>query len=514
MKPRTRLSLALSTAAFAIAFLLAGCGDDGGGGTDPATLAPAGTPLYIEGAIRPAGKLRTGTEAAIETVSGFSNPGDRLIDLLNLALAEDSDLTYEEDIEPWLGERAAIAVSGFEDDESFALIVETTDSGAAEDFVAQAAKTEQDVREESYEGTDYRVDGDGFAIGVVDGFVVGASERAFKQVVDGAGSDSLADDSTFTETFDAASEGSLVDLYVDIEDAVEAAGDQVDPAALGAFESSFGDLSGKTVLASLIPSGESIELDVSTNVEAPFEPGDVSALLGSLPADSWGVFGAANFGEAIKLGIDQAEQSGAPTELLERQLRSVGVDLQRDILSWPEDLAAFVGGTDLSTLAGAVVITSGDPAASRGAVDKLVAVALKEGDPGVKRLRVPGGAGLEARDPADLGPKPLQLIARGDRVALGYGEQATRRALEGGGPTLSGSETYGQATGALGDGVELTGFVSIAPVLELAEALGALGDAEYAEARPYLRRLTYLVFGSGTEGDLATTKVVLGLRGE
>ena len=51
-------------------------------------------------------------------------------------------------------------------------------------------------------------------------------------------------------------------------------------------------------------------------------------------------------------------------------------------------------------------------------------------------------------------------------------------------------------------------------MLELAEALGASSDSEYAEARPYLRRLSYLVFGSGSEGDRASTEIVLGLRGE
>ena len=243
-------------------------------------------------------------------------------------------------------------------------------------------------------------------------------------------------------------------------------------------------------------------------------PATSSELLGSLPAESWAAFGFADLGRGIELGLEQAEQSGAPIELLERQLQSSGFDLQRDLLSWPEDLAAFVGGTDLRTLAGAVVITSSDPAASTDAVDKLVDLALKEGEAGVRRLNVPGGAGLQVRDRAELGPKPLQLVAKGDRVVLGYGTEATQQALDGGGQPLSGTQAYQQATGALSDAVELTGFLSIDPVLELAEALGATSDSEYAEARPYLRRLSYLVFGSGSEGDRASTEVVLGLRGE
>jgi hypothetical protein len=515
MKPRTRISLTLSTAAAATALAFSGCGDDdGGGGTNPAALAPPDTPLYVEGAIRPEGELQTDTEAAIEAVSGFNDPGTRLIDLIDQGLAEDTDLTYEEDIEPWLGERGAVAVTSFENDEAFAVIVETTDSGAAEDFLSKAAETEEDVREASYEGADYQVDQDGFAVGLVDDFLVGGDEKIFKQIVDTSGGDSLAEDSTFEDTVDAAPAESLVDVYVDIEDAIRAAGDQVDPAALQAIEASIGDLSGKTILASLIPSGETIELDFSTNLEAPFEPGDVSELLGSVPADSWLAVGAADLGAAIEQGLEQSESAGIPREQLERQLREAGVNLERDILSWPEDFVAFVGGSDLNTLGGALIVTSGDPAASRDAVEKLVDVAVQSDEPGVKRLSVPGGAGLEARDRAELGPQPLQLVAKGDRVVLGYGAEATEQALEGGGATLSGAPIYQEAVAALGEGVDLSGFLSVAPVLEFAEAVGAAGDSGYQEAKPYLERFSYLVFGTGTEGDLTITKIVLGLQGE
>jgi Protein of unknown function (DUF3352) len=510
MFARPRLSFALAAAAAAA--IWAGCGGDDGAGGDPAALVPAGTPVYIEGSIRPEGDLRTDTEAAIATVSGFEDPGTRLVDLIDQGLAEDTDLTYEEDIEPWLGERGAVAVTSFTDDEAFALMVETTDSGAAEDFLAEVAETEPDVREESYEGSDYRVDRDGFSIGIVDDLLVGAPEPIFKQLVDASGGDSLADDSTFEETLGAAPEGSLVDVYVGIEDAIRAAGDEVDSAGLQAIESTLGDLSGKTALASVIPSGDQVELEISTNIEVPFEPADVSGLLESLPAESWGAFGIADLGAAIAQGLEQAEAAGLPRGLLESQLGEVGIDLQRDILDWPDDFALFVGGTDLSSLAGAAIITSKDPAASTRAVEKLVSAALAQGEPGVRRLRVPGGAGLEARDPEELGPKPLQLIARGDRVVLGYGAEATRRALRGGGQTLAGSAAYERATEALGAGVELSGFLSIGPILDLAESLGAADDIEFAEARPYLERLSYLVFGSGTEGGLALSRIVIGLQ--
>ena len=57
MNSRSRVSLVLSSAALA-AFAIAGCGgSSSSGGDDPASLAPAGSPLFVQASVKPEGNL-------------------------------------------------------------------------------------------------------------------------------------------------------------------------------------------------------------------------------------------------------------------------------------------------------------------------------------------------------------------------------------------------------------------------------------------------------------------------
>lgn len=513
MKPRPRTFLSLATAATTAALAVAGCGGDGDGdgGGDPASIAPATAPVWVEGSIRPEGALKENTEAAIETVSGIEDPGDQIVARLNDAL-EGDDLSYEQDIEPWLGERAGIYITGFEGDvEDGAAIIETTDEGAAEDFLATAAEGEEGIKEKEYEGVSYRVDDDGFAGGIVEGFLVFGDETAFKETVDASGGESLADSEEFSSTIEDAPEESLVDVYVSVEEFAKAVQADLDPETVGFFRSAIGEVSGKTALASLIPDATKLELDFSTNATGGVEPGDTTPVFDQLPADAWAAIAVPGIGEQLRKAVDQAEAAGLPRALLEQQLTRFNINLESDILRWPKDLALFVSGTDLSSLAGALLITSSDPSASQNAVRRLTEfVRFRARGAGVKILE--GGVGVEVRDPEELGPKPLQLRAAGDKVVLGYGEQATQQTLQGGGAKLSTSPTFEEATATLGEGIDPTGYVAVGPVLELAESLGAGIDPDYEQAKPFLQRISYVVFGAGVEDELATAKFIVGLE--
>ena len=215
----SRPLLAILVAAFA-AVLLAACGDDsggGGGGSDLASLAPADTPVFVQGAVRPEGDLRSNIEDMVDNVAGI-DAGQQIVNQIDSGLAE-QNLTWEDDISPWLGENAAVFISGFEGSEveTGALLVETTDSGAAEDFVAKLAESESDVKEQEYEGVTYRSDGE-FAVGLVDDTLVGGDPAAFEAAVDASNGDSLADDGKFSDTIDQAPSDSLADVYVNLDD--------------------------------------------------------------------------------------------------------------------------------------------------------------------------------------------------------------------------------------------------------------------------------------------------------
>jgi hypothetical protein len=517
-----RLRTGVSVCAVAAAALLSACGDGGDGGSDdPASLTPADVPVYLQADLRPDGQVKDATEDLVGTISGQSSGSqavdtviDQAIGAIN-ASAGGEDISFDQDIDPWLGDTAGVFVTGIDTDSAHgAAIFQTSDEGAANDFVDKAAG-DQPEEKRSYEGVDYRVDVDA-AVGVVDGFFVIGDEPAFKEVVDvSQGGDALADDSDFSETIGRAPGGSLVDTYFGLDDVLEAIQQQADPSDrddLKTFQGAIGDLTGKSVLASLVPASDSVELDLQTNADQGFEPADVSELIGSFPADSFVALAVPGVGERVKQTIDQLESAGVPgvsTGQIDQVLSAVGLSLD-EITSNLRDLGLFVEGTDESSLEGALVLTVKDEKEAQSLVADLANLAVASGQPGISK--VSGGTGFSVRN-ADLGPQPGVVLTAGDRIAIGYGEDATAQALTTNGKdTLAGDSTYSKATGALGGDVELSGYLSITPILQLAESLGAGSDSGYRTAKPYLQRFSYLVFGSGKDGDFATSKVVVGVQ--
>jgi hypothetical protein len=509
----SRLVLSL-LAAVAAALAIAACGDDsgGGGGGDLASLAPAETPVFIQGVVRPEGELRTNIEDMVQNVAGI-DPGQQIVNQIDSGLAE-QNLTWEDDISPWLGENAAIFISGFQGSEveTGAALVETTDTGAAEDFVAKLAETESDVREAEYDGISYRTDGD-TAVGLVDDVLVVGDEQALKASVDASGGDSLADDSQFSETIDRAPSDSLADVYVNVDDFVAAVQRELDPQSKQFFEAFAGQSEGASALASaVVPSADRIEIDFLSNASGEdVEVGGVTDFLGSFPGDAWAAFAVPDVGARLSEAIDQVDRTGIPPDVppgaLKQQLSQAGFDVER-LASAVGDVGLFVNGTDQATIGGALVVTTDDQAAAESALRDLSRLARESGTPGLRPT--PGGTGFTIRDPEELGPRPLVVEAAEGRIVVAYGQGAADAALRGGGDTLDSSETFGAAAEALGD-AEPAGFVDFAPIIQLAESLGASEDPDYAVAKPYLDKLDFLAFGSGRDGDFLTTKVVLAL---
>src|SRR3712207_3353733 len=95
----------------AVVVALAGCGGSeeptgSTSGADPSAAVPAGAVVYFEAVVRPEGEQGDNVNALLDRFLG-----DReLSDLLDEELSED-DLSYENDIKPWLGSRAGLGVT-------------------------------------------------------------------------------------------------------------------------------------------------------------------------------------------------------------------------------------------------------------------------------------------------------------------------------------------------------------------------------------------------------------------
>jgi hypothetical protein len=514
MKPRLVFLLALATAT---ALLVAGCGGSSsdGAGSDPAAVAPAASPVFIDVAVRPEGELQANVEALAREIAGIDDLGGLIVEQLESGVAPGEGADFDKEIEPWLGEQAGISLQEFdgEDFGGYVVAIASTDTGATQEFIDGNA--EDVVREGSYEGTDFKVEDDDTVVGVVGDFlVVAETEKAFKAAVDADSEESLADQDAYTSATDAAPEESLADVFVDVGNMIEESGGQIDPEAQQLLEASGIEAKEGFAIASLVPAANRIEIEVATNLVGDNAPtADASQLLGSLPGGSFAAFAATDFGASLSQAIDTIDQEGIDGEIEPNEfkdaLKANGIDLDK-LTSGVGDLGVFAQGNTEQNLTGALVLTTKDAKEATNTVANIGMLMRASNAPGITALSG-DAAGFSIRDP-ELGSQPLVVAAKGDKIAISYGLAASAQALSAGkGATLAENPTYKAAGEALGD-VPLSGFVSGPATLALVgNMLSPEESAELDELRPFLDKVEYLAIGTGTSGDLATSKLVLGI---
>jgi len=121
-----------------------------------------------------------------------------------------------------------------------------------------------------------------------------------------------------------------------------------------------------------------------------------------------------------------------------------------------------------------------------------------------------GATGFSIRSP-ELGRQPVVVAAKGDRIVIGYGLASALSAFQESNKTLSDSPAFQEAESALG-GTPITAFVDGPSALNLAQAIVPAGEEDFEEAEQYLKKVDYLAIGSEASGDLATAKLILGVK--
>ncbi|MGB7589520.1 MAG: DUF3352 domain-containing protein, partial [Solirubrobacterales bacterium] len=234
---KLRVTFSLIAALGALLLGVAGCGG-GSSSAGPASFAPAKSPVFIEGVIRPSGELKANVDRVVEKIAGIENLGDFLIEKAEASFKEQGEsFDYATEVEPWLGEEAGVFLGGF-DGNNFSEVgvgVQVTDAGAAQHFIDERAKSNsgQPLETRSYQGVEYKVDpSDDTSLGVVGDFVVfGQNEQAFKDAVNASSGESLADEERFSNAIAGATDGSLANVYVDIGRLIDESGGKIEPEA-------------------------------------------------------------------------------------------------------------------------------------------------------------------------------------------------------------------------------------------------------------------------------------------
>jgi len=499
MKPRLLLA---SLAGAATIALIAGCGGSSSSGSDLASLAPPGTPVFVEGTLRPEGELKSNVDAIAKQVAGVDNLGDLIVEELEgEAASEGEPVDFAKEVEPWLGERGAVFFERLEGEDftGTGVIVESTDAEATQEFI--------DKHDEAREGR---------AVGLVGDFlVIAEDQKLFKQVEEASEGEALADEDTFTKAISAASDGSLADVYVDVGKLIDQNGGKIDPTARQVLQNAGIDPSEATAVASIVPGSEQIAVELSSDLGGQEAPtGDASGLLDELPGEAFAGFAVSGFGEQLKEAIDSLDEEGIPGTVppnqLKKGLKQLGIDIE-GVSGSLQDAAVFASGVNKSSLGGALVLsTKGSEATEMVAnIGKLL-----------RQVHVSGVTALSGKYSGfsirsdELGSKPLVVAAREGRLVIGYGLPQTLAGLTSGpgnGKTLSDDPAYEEAVAALGD-TPIGGFADGPAALHLADALIPNSEKGFKKAKKYLKSIDFLALGSASQGELATAKLIVGLK--
>ena len=379
--------------------------------------------------------------------------------------------------------------------EPIVVLLAATDTDAARDSLeAMLARGGHEVTERSYRDSDYLVDPDGVAAGVVEDFVAIGPEALYKRTVDAAEGDSLADADEYADAVEALPDERLALFWTDTSRLLDMAARE-DPL-LGQLRSlaSGGEL--PQIAGAFMANGDRLELEMQAGEMLPAQS---TPLLQELPGDSWAAFGAGDVGTTLRDAIDRF--GGALGGVAIRgQLRSeLGLDLDRDLLDWIGHTGFFVRGTTPGTVDGGLVIQPTDDRRASDAFGRIVGAIQRARGAVARPVEIEGAEQAFAIDEKGS-PHPIVLARGSERVVVTSGEAAAEAAL-GFDDRLGDTDLYAEAMELVGTEPSL--LVSVPQMLELkGDDLGSTEDRRFLEA--------YTVLAVGIAEN--TARVAAGLR--
>ena len=498
---------------------------------DAIALVPADAGMYANVFLEAPGDQGDALEALLEKFPKVESPEEAQRDLFNLFDEEldQLNLTFEDDIQPWLGHQVAFyaAAENIATTPDLAFLVAVEDQSAAERAIEQADEADDADPPESrsYKGVDYDVyedetEGDPFVVGFVRRFLLLATENGFKDVVDTSMStDNLAASELYRETFEVLTDEHIASVYIDTAAFIEALTEsgEVPPAQTAFFEDFAG--TGVPTASVLSLTSDSIAIESSSEASPLFAFATFgltsagSDLVGDVPSTSWAAVGLPDLGETFSSFIDLFGQIGLPgasRDVIAREFkRETGLDLDADLLSWMGDAALYVQGDSVPALGGGLVLETSDPATTRATLSKIAVLLAKEGVIAQEESR----GGYEGFSVSAGLPQPIYALVK-DRLIVTYGENAADDLIDGG-DLLSDAPSFAAAQAELGEGYTPALYVDAGAAISLAEfaaaASGSLTEEYTEDVKPWLDPISFVISGARKDGNRLIQKLVVGI---
>ncbi len=445
--------------------------------------------------------------------------------------AREAELRWEEDIAPFLGGEAAMAVLGADAVEPQALVIlATRDGGRAWQKAVQAAEKQaqgQGPETRTHRGVEIRVYAGASPLAIARSgryLLLATGPELIEQALDrGAGhGDSLAGLERFKRARAAVAEDPLLFVYVNPETAVKLAreglaeslppGVDLDQALhAGALEES-------ALAFALTAEEKGVRLEAQVvGIEGPraaplMPPAPAeSRFARRAPADTvlflWGAglydgsaFSVKELRERLRRQDPSGELAGVLDTTLARLNRELGVDVESELLKQlTGEYAVAVGARapDADEAWGLLMAGVREPARVERVLARVAQYEQRQGR-NIGRVDL-GGVTLTESRARRNGPVQWAYVVAGDELLLGIGPEATRRAVERR-ETLADDPDFREARSLLPDERTLGIYLSLSRVLALARQTDTGGERLTAEGLAHLR---YVVAGVVQKRDRA-----------
>jgi hypothetical protein len=464
--------------------------------------------------LKPSTNQRKALRDLLARFPSAGNPdesGEALDDLLK-DVFDDLDLSYLDDVKPWIGTEIAFWATPPDDDTDdfgWALMIATKDEAAAAAAVQKSAAIHDGSKADPF-----TIDGPNAFI--EDGFVNlmnNSAQGPWKRMHGDDAPPPLAHSKRFNDAIALLPQDRIALAYFD---PVPLFGGIPPDQVTDVIESALGPYATETQAAVAYLREDAIIFESASPHALEGHGGSPDphrGLLEEVPKGSWGAAGVDDFGEVIRTAANGFAAGdfgvlgfGALREVFRQE---TGLDLDADLLDWIGDVGFFVLGGP-GPVNGGAIIESTDPDASLRALRKIGGVLKIRGAP--VRFLPEGNDGFLLRIPGF--PFPLYAISETsdpDRVIVGIAPPPADRWL--GVNQLGESEEFRAARADLGDGFATGFYLAPQKILEVIRAAGADQDQTFEkDVAPNLEVLTHIVGGSRVDGDTVYRRLVIGVK--
>lgn len=314
----------------------------------------------------------------LQDVAGFKHMADifgditefeDLLDDLQDGIDDELGVTWEDDIQPWLGSEVGIGIADLEvamdsGEVAFVAAAATRNTKASDRFIEKIVEYFDDddyfdVQDEEYQGVEYWVaqpDSDWdmpVILGTVGKFVVlTTDEDAMEDVIDAQNRriDTLDQVDQFQDLSSALPSGAVLYTYVDLKDIMDPVVDEMRDEAERELGLALPDYmldvldAVETVGYSLSLDNEGIQLDMALTFDPDDMPREVldgmsseptaNQVLQRIPADALGFFSGQNLAGGWESLYDTLLDLEDAEQMLEDFGDEVGIDITEDLFDW------------------------------------------------------------------------------------------------------------------------------------------------------------------------------------